>query len=337
MGSRFLVVHDPKFQNLKSKRGTPMSIYLMSEVWCLQVEHPQLIVLLALTDHADDRGRVLSRVPYLAWKTGYSERMVQHHLRRLEEMGILTIKAHREGGRGHFTEYLIDLRNAPRRQPFTMHGGHPIRLPVPVPVPNSKPFPSAVRKKAVQGSHSALDHDSENKSGRSSASLPHAVSFLAPTGAGPATPGSSPGEKPIAAESSNLINSDIGRVAPSPSNAEREPNSVTRPVPKPQGPALRTSPYLTMLIYDFSHELGDPGGCRENATSALRLWRRSGLSEEEFGLLCHYMKRVTRKHQSRPYQDPMRNKMAYFFACLRNHVDRLNEHEGEDRYEDGPA
>src|SRR5688572_27089024 len=95
-----------------------MSIKLMSEVWHLKLDHPQLLMLLAIASHADDTGRAFPGVAYLAWKTGYSERMVQRHLRALEQAELITVTRFQQGGRGRATEYRLQLHNATRKPPY---------------------------------------------------------------------------------------------------------------------------------------------------------------------------------------------------------------------------
>jgi len=71
-----------------------MSIKLMTEVW----EHAdakgcQLLLLLALADYADDRGRSYPAIRTLAKKTRMTRRGVQKALSELELHGLITIKA----------------------------------------------------------------------------------------------------------------------------------------------------------------------------------------------------------------------------------------------------
>ena len=71
-----------------------MSIKLMSEVW----EHAdakgcQLLLLLALADYADDRGRSYPAIRTLANKTRMTRRGVQKALLELELRGLITVKA----------------------------------------------------------------------------------------------------------------------------------------------------------------------------------------------------------------------------------------------------
>src|SRR5207249_2750772 len=55
-----------------------------------------------------------------------------------------------------------------------------------------------------------------------------------------------------------------------------------------------------------------------NATQALHLWQASGLSEQEFIQLVYAAKQLTRKYQGKNGLRGIENKMAYFFAVLRD-------------------
>jgi hypothetical protein len=80
------------------------------------------------------------------------------------------------------------------------------------------------------------------------------------------------------------------------------------------------SPYIAQVITDFSTELGNPDQVISNVTQALRIWQSSGLDEQEFVAVLYDVKGLTRKYQSRPHHDALRNKMAYFFTVLRGLV-----------------
>ena len=67
-----------------------MSVKVMGWVWD-QAEIPPLqkFTLLALADHADDKGDCWPGVSGLVEKTGLSERTIHYHLKTLEENGVL--------------------------------------------------------------------------------------------------------------------------------------------------------------------------------------------------------------------------------------------------------
>jgi hypothetical protein len=97
-----------------------MSVKIMAQVWELDIDHSDLIVLLAMADHADDDGQnCYPSVGYLAWKSGYSDRQIRRVLRTLEFTGIITRVAHEEGGRGYATEYRIDPAKGDKKSAFT--------------------------------------------------------------------------------------------------------------------------------------------------------------------------------------------------------------------------
>ena len=96
-----------------------MSVKIMSQVWELDIDHSELIVLLAMADHADDDGQnCYPSNAYLAWKTGYSDRQVRRVLRALESTGIITRVAHEEGGRGLATEYRLNPEKGDKKSAF---------------------------------------------------------------------------------------------------------------------------------------------------------------------------------------------------------------------------
>jgi len=96
-----------------------MSVKIMSQVWELDIDHGEMIVLLAMADHADDDGQnCYPSNAYLAWKTGYSDRQVRRVLRTLESTGIITRVAHEEGGRGLATEYRLNPEKGDKKSAF---------------------------------------------------------------------------------------------------------------------------------------------------------------------------------------------------------------------------
>lgn len=87
-----------------------MSIDLMSVAWTLDLPPAQKVVLVAMADHASNDGtRCYPSVERIAAKTGLSERTVQSAIMELRRAGILSVVAHEHGGRGHATEYSIDV------------------------------------------------------------------------------------------------------------------------------------------------------------------------------------------------------------------------------------
>lgn len=89
----------------------------MSQVWRLDVDHTRRIILLALSDHADDDGNnIYPSIGYLAWKTGMSERTVQYTLRDLENQGCLTIV--HKATQHHPRVYRLDLSALSRKPPY---------------------------------------------------------------------------------------------------------------------------------------------------------------------------------------------------------------------------
>jgi hypothetical protein len=95
-----------------------MSNKLSGRVWELDLDHAESHVLLALADNAHDDGtHCYPSVPFLAWKSGYSERQVQRILRTLDAKGI--IRTYRKKVRaGTFQYFTLHLDNAPEKPPF---------------------------------------------------------------------------------------------------------------------------------------------------------------------------------------------------------------------------
>jgi hypothetical protein len=95
-----------------------MSVTAMGKVWELDLPHQEILVLLALADHADHLGRhVRPSLALIAWKTNYSKRQVIRIIQSLETKKLLRI--HRAGGgRGRATEYTLHLENGVRKSPF---------------------------------------------------------------------------------------------------------------------------------------------------------------------------------------------------------------------------
>ncbi len=96
-----------------------MSAKLMGEVWGLQLSHGQQVVMLALADHAHDDGtHCYPGVPYLAWKTGYSERNVTRLLGELEAVGLIEAQDGKAGGYGNRTEYHIHVEKGDKKDEY---------------------------------------------------------------------------------------------------------------------------------------------------------------------------------------------------------------------------
>ena len=83
-----------------------MSIKVMSIIWeRSERSGSELLLLLALADHADDSGACYPSVSRLAAKTRMSERSVQYMLRSLVESGELQIQ--QGGGRSNTNVYRL--------------------------------------------------------------------------------------------------------------------------------------------------------------------------------------------------------------------------------------
>jgi hypothetical protein len=77
---------------------------------------------------------------------------------------------------------------------------------------------------------------------------------------------------------------------------------------------------MAAIITDFSLELEDRDHITVNVSQAMRLWKTSGLDEQQFvELLIESRKRV-RTYQGKQGLGTINNKMAYFFRVLRQLV-----------------
>ncbi len=96
-----------------------MSVRLMSKVFGLDIESGTKLLLLALTDHADDDGHnCWPSVRYLIWKTSLSERHIRRMLSRLREEGVLIPVSREGGGRRFSVIYQINLDVLPAKEPL---------------------------------------------------------------------------------------------------------------------------------------------------------------------------------------------------------------------------
>jgi hypothetical protein len=87
---------------------------------------------------------------------------------------------------------------------------------------------------------------------------------------------------------------------------------------------IHISAYLTNLGNDFSVELGDPTHTRSNRTQIHNLWHKSGLAEKDFAQVMYEARKLTKQFavlrigEKEPPPGQIRNRMAYFFAVLRD-------------------
>lgn len=93
-----------------------MSAKTMGQVWDLDIPHNQLIVLLAMTDHADHSGgNMYPSMGLIAHKTGYSERQVKRIIKGLVEVGILILE---KIGNGTTNTYRADFSKTAKKKPY---------------------------------------------------------------------------------------------------------------------------------------------------------------------------------------------------------------------------
>lgn len=94
-----------------------MSVKQMALVWEHDFEHNDMLVMLALTDHADhDGGSIFPSVDRIAWKTAYSEKQVRNIIKGLRERGVLVIVAKSTPTRPN--EYRIDWTTVKKKPAY---------------------------------------------------------------------------------------------------------------------------------------------------------------------------------------------------------------------------
>jgi hypothetical protein len=101
-----------------------MAIRIMASVWeSAPVRGGELLVLLALADHANDTATCFPSVPRLAQRARLSVRQTQRVLRHLEHLGLLTRQPHAgRGGTDLFTVHTPDILTPPETTPMTPGG-----------------------------------------------------------------------------------------------------------------------------------------------------------------------------------------------------------------------
>lgn len=94
-----------------------MSVKIMGKAWELDLETSELLVLLAMADHADHEGNnVRPSTRLIAWKTGFSERHVRRVIDKLVTDTILIIQ---NAPKGKTITYRIIIENGKQKPPLT--------------------------------------------------------------------------------------------------------------------------------------------------------------------------------------------------------------------------
>ncbi len=129
----------------------------MGRCFELELKPYQLLVLLALCDHANDNGgSCYPSKDLIAHKCGHSSRHVRRAVASLGALGLLKPVAYKHGGRGHATHYQIDLYGdaAKKIEKDKRHGKadslSPFRGKKPD-VSNSQTLTSATEKADISG------------------------------------------------------------------------------------------------------------------------------------------------------------------------------------------
>jgi hypothetical protein len=94
-----------------------MSGKTTGKVWDLDLPHNQLIVLLAMADHADHNdGNIYPGVPLVAWKTGYSINQTRRIIQSLVKLGVLQEQSRPTG---KAIRYRIDFNAGKQKAAYT--------------------------------------------------------------------------------------------------------------------------------------------------------------------------------------------------------------------------
>lgn len=88
-----------------------MSVRMMGEAWECDLPPVELLVLMALADHADHEGdNIWPSVALIAWKTGLTDRTVKRVMKRFREIGILVPMADHPSGTVIYAMHLQHIR-----------------------------------------------------------------------------------------------------------------------------------------------------------------------------------------------------------------------------------
>src|SRR5690606_6936723 len=83
--------------------------------WDLDLPANKLLILLAMTDHADHNGEnIYPSIELVAWKTGYSESQARRIIKSLVKDGILTAQVRP----GRTSVYTVHLDKGKPKEPF---------------------------------------------------------------------------------------------------------------------------------------------------------------------------------------------------------------------------
>lgn len=94
-----------------------MSVKAMAKVWESALERDEKYITLCLADFGNDEGEsIYPAIPYISWKTGYSESQVKAILRKLRSSGVLDVVF--EGSKYGTNLYKINLDKLPARPPY---------------------------------------------------------------------------------------------------------------------------------------------------------------------------------------------------------------------------
>jgi hypothetical protein len=124
---------------------------------------------------------------------------------------------------------------------------------------------------------------------------------------------------------SSKFNISKGETAPlDPADFVENTRESRAPVAILDRPRLTRSERIEVVIEELSEDFDDSTHRRANCTQALRLFHRSGLSEDAFESRLYEARSITRDEMNRRRLTgtgaPVNNRMAYFFGVLRHEL-----------------
>lgn len=260
----------------------------------------------------------------LAEDLGAGRRSVIRYLQELQERGLLRVKRR---GLGKTNVYTLTKWNEPRSA----------RL-APQEVPQTTPLqvPDWHRKK-TQETHTQKEQDPSSNDFEDENDDEAEVNVRASNGvqATETERRSRPrGLTPIGSALRHYrpdLQSGRGSQHGGPAPVESRDHARARTEPSGRVSSHRPTTQIELLVDEFSDELGDAEHVASNVSQALRLWKRSHRSEAVFVQLLYEARSRSRQASTTAARDepgasrPVRKRMPYFFACLRDLLEPVDE------------
>ncbi len=101
-----------------SEEAVAVSVHAMSWAWKQDLKAPEKLVLLALADHSDDKGKCWPGMTGIAKKCGLSRRSVIDVIKRLEQAKLIKVKKRkRDDGSNSSNLYVLDFTSSENTAP----------------------------------------------------------------------------------------------------------------------------------------------------------------------------------------------------------------------------